>query len=274
MWFKDSKQQFGAPMRPQKSADQNISPDSVAIVIPVFNGAGYIAAAIDSALAQVGCTATIAVIDDGSTDDTARILKRYGERIAVIRQSNAGTSAAWNTALKTLGHKYLLGLDADDELLPHSLATMMSAVRAEPSHDIWYSDYEFVDHEGNTSKVVCNPDPTNPVSQLICLHDRLGEPDNFLPFGHVRLYNRERILEAGGFDVSYRYAEDYEIVLRLAVDGYSFFHVPEVLYRYRWHTTNKGVLTRNEQIADVRRAVSHYQAQEILRKQGLLTKGA
>src|SRR4051812_909591 len=65
----------------------------VAVVIPTFNRAGIVTRAIDSVLAQTQLPGEIIVIDDGSTDDTARVLTRYGSQIRVLHQNNRGVSA-------------------------------------------------------------------------------------------------------------------------------------------------------------------------------------
>jgi hypothetical protein len=85
------------------------------------------------------------------------------------------------------------------------------------------------------------------------LHDRLAldNTDNFLPAGHGRLYDVERVLSMGGYASDLLYAEDYDLVLRLA-ERWTCVHIPEPLYGYRWHTTNKGIWGRQGQLDDVR----------------------
>lgn len=232
------------------------------VVIPVFNCARYIREAIESALAQTYADVSVLVIDDGSTDETPRILAEYERRgaVSVCRRTNGGTAAAWNFALRTARTEILVGLDADDLLRPYALEVVVRAAEADVSAAVVYSDYEFLDPDGNPVRAVSNPDPVDPVAMLLRLHDRLGEPDNFLPFGHVRLYRRSALLTAGGFDESYLYAEDFELLLRLAVLGHRFHHVDRVLYGYRWHDANKGVLGRREEVASVRRAIAEFRA--------------
>jgi glycosyltransferase involved in cell wall biosynthesis len=225
-----------------------------AIVIPVFNGERFVGTAVDSALRQTA-TIPILVVDDGSTDATRRVLDERADAITVLRQDNCGTSAAWNRALRACTATWLIGLDSDDELEPRAVETLLMHARRAPDADIVYSDYAFIDETGEVVRCVSNPPPDNPVRQLLRLHDRLGQSDNFVPFGHARMYRRSALLAAGGYDESYRDAEDYELLLRLASAGATFHHVPEQLYRYRWHTTNKGVARRPQQVAEVIRAV-------------------
>lgn len=234
----------------------------VTVIIPVLNQERFIGKAIDSALGQSYKSISVFVVDDGSTDATSDILKSYGKSIKVIRQENAGTSVAWNTAIKATQTKYLVGLDSDDELMPTTVSEVVRKAEMEPQATIIYSDYEFIDKDGTSLKQVHNPDPYNPVKQLIYLHDHLGRPENFLPFGHVRLYHLQDLIDIGGYDPTYLYAEDFDLVLRLAENGASFAHVPKLLYRYRWHDRNKGVITRKEQIEEVRRSVCEFRKRQ------------
>lgn len=225
------------------------------IVIPVFNGERHVGPAIDSALRQT-VSVPIIVVDDGSTDGTPTLLAAYGDAITVICQENAGTSAAWNTAMARSSALWLIGLDADDVLEHDAVEALVERAEARPGIDVLYSDYTFIADDDAVIREVVNPEAHDPVEQLLALHDRLGEPDNFVPFGHVRMYRRDALVEVGGYDESYRYAEDYELLLRLAVRGIRFERVPRSLYRYRWHTANKGVVRRPQQVAEVRRAVA------------------
>lgn len=232
------------------------------VVIPVYNCEKFVRDAIESALSQSYSATKILLVDDGSTDNTPNVLFEYEQRglVTVIRRANGGTAAAWNQALRAADTELLVGLDADDILAAHAVEIVVGEAERHPSASIVYSDYEFLDESGNVTRKIRNPDPTDPIELLMRLHDRLGQPDNFLPFGHVRLYRRSSLLAAGGFDESYRYAEDFELMLRLASFGHSFHRVGNVLYGYRWHGANKGVLGRSEEIASVRRAVAEFRA--------------
>lgn len=230
----------------------------VTIVIPVFNQERFIANALESALRQNYARCSVLVVDDGSTDKTPDILRQYLDRITILRQENAGTSVAWNTAINCIKDEFIIGLDSDDEFYPHTVTQTVSALQNYPHADLVYSDYEFIDASGMTTKVVQNSDPYDPVKQLAILHDRLGQKNNFLPFGHVRLYRKSKLLEIGGYDPQYLYAEDYDLTLRLAEKGGSFVHVSEVLYRYRWHQSNKGVVMRDGQVQDVRKSFTQF----------------
>lgn len=86
----------------------------ISVILPVYNGAPFIARAVNSALAQDFPDFEIIVVDDGSTDATGAILNTYGDRIHVISQQNCGQSAARNRAAAIAHGEYLAFLDADD----------------------------------------------------------------------------------------------------------------------------------------------------------------
>jgi glycosyltransferase involved in cell wall biosynthesis len=96
-----------------------MSPGStVSVVIPAYNAARYLAAAIDACLAQTLSPHEIIVVDDGSKDETPDICARYGDRIIAIRQANKGEAGARNTALGAATGEFIALLDADDTCAP------------------------------------------------------------------------------------------------------------------------------------------------------------
>lgn len=106
--------------------DRTASP-ALTIVICNYNYAQYLAAAIDSALAQSTPDVRVMVIDDGSTDDSRAIIEGYGTRVEAVFQPNGGQVAAYNHALERVVTPYVLFLDADDMLHPAAAATVIAA---------------------------------------------------------------------------------------------------------------------------------------------------
>ena len=102
----------------------------VDIIIPAYNVEKYIGRCLDSVISQkTRYSFRVLVVDDGSTDTTGAILRGY-EGIEIIRQDNAGLSAARNTALEYSQSEYVMFLDSDDELCPGTLEKLMDAARA------------------------------------------------------------------------------------------------------------------------------------------------
>jgi len=97
----------------------------VSVVIPAYNLEGCIGRAIESVLAQTRPADEIIVVDDGSTDGTGEIAKKYGLAVRYIYQENAGASAARNTGIKTAKYEWVAFLDGDDEWLEENLERQM-----------------------------------------------------------------------------------------------------------------------------------------------------
>lgn len=86
----------------------------VAVIVPCYNAASYLTRALDSVLVQTYSNFRLCVVDDGSTDETAKILKRYAEYGPCIRQQRSGAAAARNRGIAVSKGRYIAFLDADD----------------------------------------------------------------------------------------------------------------------------------------------------------------
>ncbi|MBE3602978.1 glycosyltransferase family 2 protein [bacterium] len=122
-------------------SENRISEIRVSTIIPVYNGAATIARAIDSALAQDFDGQEIIVVNDGSTDDTAGELARYGDRIRVINKPNGGAASARNAGVSVASADYIAFLDADDTWLPEKLSKVVPALERSQQAVLVFSDY-------------------------------------------------------------------------------------------------------------------------------------
>jgi glycosyltransferase involved in cell wall biosynthesis len=104
----------------------------ITVVIPSYNSARCIGRAIDSVLAQSFFDYEIIVVDDGSTDNTPQVIKRYGGKVRYIRQDNAGPAAARNAGIKAAKGDWIAFLDADDEWLADKLRLQMEILNKNP----------------------------------------------------------------------------------------------------------------------------------------------
>ena len=115
----------------------------VSVIIPTFNRAWILAEAIDSVLGQTCPADEIIVVDDGSTDDTRALLKRYGNRIEILRQPNQGVSAARNNGWRRATGALIALLDADDLWRPAKLERQIAFFNNHPearicqTQEIW-----------------------------------------------------------------------------------------------------------------------------------------
>jgi glycosyltransferase involved in cell wall biosynthesis len=217
----------------------------ISTIIPVYNSASTIARAVDSACAQTCKGQEIIVVNDGSTDGTAGILEKYGQNIITISQPNRGRAAARNAGLAIARGKYIAFLDADDEWVPHKLATQVPVLDGDPGCVLVYSDAIGVDGEGKVSLSSMQSGYTYaPTWEELC--DKGTWPTVVSSWVMAR-----SILEAcGRFTESFgRHwgGEDSLLFFQARRLG-SFHYVPESLVRCRVSTTIEHLRKRLEGI--------------------------
>jgi len=211
----------------------------VSIVIPAYNHARFLADAIDSVLAQDYPRVELIVIDDGSTDETPEILKRYKSRAAITHQENCGQAAALNRGWESSSGAYIGYLSADDVLDPNAVARVAAALESHPGAILAYPDFRLVDPHLATIRVVRAPEGSyrNMLVDLTC------------PPGPGALFRRSAFVVTGGWNPEYRQMADYEYWLRLGLQG-PFIRVPEVLASFRVHPGSQTFAAVSEARAD------------------------
>lgn len=118
---------------------------TVSVVVPAFNCAAYISRAINSVLVQGHHYIEILVVNDGSTDDTANVLSRYGDRVRVVHQENQGVAAARNRAIELSSADWIAFLDSDDVWHARKLELQLLALDTCPEVDLVFSGFRMVD---------------------------------------------------------------------------------------------------------------------------------
>jgi glycosyltransferase involved in cell wall biosynthesis len=205
----------------------------VTCVVPVHDGARFLGEALDSVLAQTYEPLEIVVVDDGSTDDTATVARRYERRIRFVRQEHAGPSAARNRGTRLARGEFLAFLDADDLWLPHKTVRQMSRFAARATLDISVSQFEDFWSPGLRAADAEGPG-----------HDLAGPQTGFrLPAAVVR----RSVFEAvGPLDADLRHGEGNEWFIRALDHRAVIEFLPEVLTRRRLHDRNMTRLEANE----------------------------
>lgn len=138
----------------------------LSIIVPAYNVADYINACVDSILSDSYPNKEIIVVDDGSTDQTAKLLRPYSDagKIKLIEKSNGGLSETRNTGIKNASGEYITFIDSDDVIEKDSLDKNMSVIAANPDIDIlqypiryfWTSDHEAIYLKDN-DELIGNP---------------------------------------------------------------------------------------------------------------------
>lgn len=199
----------------------------VSIIIPAYNQARYLGAAVQSALDQTYANVDVLVVDDGSTDDTAQVAQQFTDpRVRYIYQENRGLSGARNTGIRHATGDFLTYLDSDDLFLPQKLEILLPALQAQPHLGLVAGQAMPVDEIGQPiGKLFDKPLPAD-LTQLL-----LGNP---LHVGSV-LLRREWQQRVGFFDETLRSYEDWDMWLRLALAGCKMGYVAQPVSLYRFH---------------------------------------
>lgn len=122
---------------------------NVSVVIPAFNRAERLPAAIDSILRQGRPATEIIVVDDGSVDETEMVVRAYGERVRYVRQANAGAGAARNTGIRHATGDLVAFLDSDDRWLEFKLSAQLALLEARPDVGLVFSDFTIEKADGS-----------------------------------------------------------------------------------------------------------------------------
>ena len=211
----------------------------ISIIITAYNYAAYIEECVASCLFQDASSLEyeVIVVDDGSTDDTPRILESFNNpRLTKFRIENSGIERASNYGFQKACGSYVVRVDADDRLLPSYLHHMQSLLTSE--FVFFYSDYAVINADG---KVVGKMNL--PEFDTVEIYLR----GDFLATG--TLYSA-KTLEAFGYyseEIRNSGLENYELILRLIKEGLIGKHISSPLFCYRRHSLNISV-TKNEQI--------------------------
>ncbi|HTJ56909.1 MAG TPA: glycosyltransferase [Devosiaceae bacterium] len=200
-----------------------------AVVITTYNHARYLAEAIESVLAQSRPAAEIIVVDDGSTDDSEAVVRRYPD-VRFIRQDNQGLSAARNTGLVAAASPFIAFLDADDLLLPRAIERGLAIHAGSPGAAFVYGGHRRMDGKG----VQLGPDRFDPIGGAPFLDLLRGNP---VAMHGAVLFNRRILLAAGGYDATLKWCEDYDVYLRLA-RTHPVVSYPDPVAIYRFHGAN------------------------------------
>ena len=123
---------------------------TVSVIIPTYNRAHYLSEAIDSILNQdiQDCQIEIIVVDDGSTDNTKEVLKKYGSRVRYIYQDNRGAGPARNRGIDEATGEWICFLDSDDRWLPGKLTLQFKVLDAFPGYDAIHSEFLIFNETG------------------------------------------------------------------------------------------------------------------------------
>lgn len=240
----------------------------VSVIIPCFNSSPWIAETIESVLAQTFRDREVIVVDDGSTDGTGAILRRYGARIVHVSQSNCGAGAARNTGLRVARGEFIAFLDGDDKWHPDKLDAQVRVLDSHPEVGIVFTDYapfgDPADDETGLRRGIFARIARRAVGPdvFILTADSIF-PDlleDLFPWVNTLLVRRRCLEEAGFFfDEDLLYGADFQMTVRLSAGRHRFACVDRCLAYRRERQGSLSKLGRDlgDYIASLERLPSY-----------------
>ena len=208
--------------------------DRISVIIPVYNCERYVEEAVRSVIGQTLKPCEIIVVDDGSTDKSADIVKRFGEKVSYFYQPNGGAAKARNVGVAKASGDFLAFLDSDDVWVPDKLAGQLDVFERNPSVDMVFG-YVQNFH---------SPELT------VEMKAKIQGPMQAMP-GRVAgalLIKRSSFLRAGFFEESLRVGEFMDWYLRAKEKNLKCVILDEVLLKRRLHGSNMGVRDKSSRV--------------------------
>ena len=213
----------------------------VSVIIPCYNCEKYIEYTLKSVLDQSYQNFELIIVDDGSKDNSALIIKSFTDkRIIYIYQENKGLPAARNTGIKRAKGMYIAFLDSDDVWEKDKLSTQVFHLN---KYDIIYCNYNTIDEYNVLFKQQGRPHYSPIVEK-----DPFIQGRNVLGSGSGVLMKKKIIDTVGLFNEELRYAEDQEYWTRIAWNGFKFYYVDKKLVNIRVHKQSIQATAKNDLI--------------------------
>jgi len=208
----------------------------ISVYITNYNYARFLKKAIDSVLAQSCHDFELLIIDDGSTDDSKKIIGSYGSnpKVKIIYQHNKGLNVTNNIAIRAAVGKYIIRLDADDYFAANALEQMSGKLEANPELGMVFPNYYYIDEKDQVIGEEIRHDFDNNEVSL------LDQPAH----GACTMIRTDFLNKIGGYDESFNCQDGYELWIKFT-QGYKVTNLKEPLFYYRKHGSN---LTSNEEM--------------------------
>lgn len=211
----------------------------VSVIIPTYNYGKHIRKAIDSVLAQTYQDIEIIVVDDGSTDDTRKIIQsNYGSHVRYFFQENIGAPAARNLGIKRSSGEYIIFLDADDFLDPNQVSLFMSQSKKYPDTIIYGPWIKFLE----TDTICTHLYSRGKFEGKDMLESWLG---GWFIASCAIFWPRKIITALDGWDETLKANQDGDLGMRALISGYKFQYCPNAFAYIKGHPTDETSISTN-----------------------------
>lgn len=222
---------------------------TVSVVIPTYNYGRFLAEAIESALSQTRAPSEIIVVDDGSTDDTASIVKGFDAHVKYIKQENAGVCAARNHGVRESTGELIAFLDADDRFEPTAIEKQAAIFESDPEVGLVYCGVrEFDSDTGATLKTYVEGAGDGLATNLLLWDGPVIAAPGLIVVSRIAFDT------VGGFDPQMKVGEDWDFCYRVA-RKFRVGFVPEILVNYRIHSA-----AAHHNVREMERGMSRFYA--------------
>jgi glycosyltransferase involved in cell wall biosynthesis len=211
------------------------SAPAVSVVIATYNRANYLAETIDSVLSQSFQKFELIVVDDGSTDETRRVVAPYGSRVRYLYEENRGPSAARNLGARNASAGWISIQDSDDLCLPKHLETLYGYANKHPESGMVFANGSYLGGPAHNRETIIPAAKSRRLAeQGVRLEDLF---DKSIVRLQAALISKRCYDDVGGHDESLRISMDLDLTFRL-ISRYPVAYLDEVVFSYRRHSGN------------------------------------
>ncbi len=200
---------------------------TISVIVPTYNRQASLARALDSVLAQTRPAEEIIVVDDGSTDATAEMVRQRYPQVRYFHQTNRGVSAARNHGIARARGEWIALLDSDDQWLPEKLAVQIQHLQRHPGHPLCHCDEIWIRHGRRVNPMKKHAKHGGWIFRH-CLPLCVISPS-------AALIRRSLLEEVGGFDETLPACEDYDLWLRICAHHPVLLVKQALLIKYGGH---------------------------------------
>jgi len=199
----------------------------ISVIMSVYNGEGYLSESIESILNQSYSDFEFIIINDGSTDGSYELIKNFAKRdkrINIFNQNNIGLTKSLNKGLRLAEGTYIARQDVGDISLPDRLEAQKGYLDNNPNVILVGTSTDLIDENNQLIHTIHQPTNIRTIKKNLIKY-------NCFSHGSM-MFRKEEILELGGYREEIKYAQDYDLVLRIS-ERYDLCNIDDVLYRYR-----------------------------------------